>query len=86
MTHQQDGKQSRRSSVLRESNILTFFVPKTALALSVNELLQSSGHEETWQSITVTRPVESGGCSVTRVTIDSSGTSSKTTSKRRSVS
>jgi len=74
MTHQQDGSESRRRMVLRESNTMTFFVPRTALALSVNELLSGSGHEDTWQSITITRPVESEGCSVTRVTIDSLAT------------
>lgn len=54
----------------RKSNTTTFFIPKTALALSVNEILKESGHEDTWQSITVTRQVASGAYSATRVTID----------------
>lgn len=74
MTHQQDGNESRRRTVLRESNTMTYFVPRTALALSVNELLSESGHEDTWQSITITRPVESEGYCATRVTIDSLAT------------
>lgn len=74
MIHLQDGNESNRLMVLQNSNTLTFFVPKTALALSVNELLMQSGHEDTWQSITITRPVEYEDCSVTRVIIDSSVT------------
>jgi hypothetical protein len=58
----------------RKNNTTTFFIPKAALASSVNEILSEFGLEETWQSITVTRQAASGGSSATRVTIDYLGT------------
>lgn len=54
----------------RKNNTTTFFVPRTALASSVNEILKEFGLEDTWQSITITKQVESVGFFATRVTID----------------
>jgi len=69
-----DGSASYRSMVLRASNTLTYYASSKAYASCVNDLLHQSGHEDTWQSITVTRPTGSEGFSVIRVTIDSLAT------------
>lgn len=53
----------------RKNNTTTFFVPRTALASSVNEILKEFGLEDTWQSITITKQEELEGSSVTHVTI-----------------
>lgn len=58
----------------RKTNTLECFVPRTALASSVNELLTLFGLEDTWQSITITAPDVSEGYCATRVTIDYSAT------------